>query len=126
MTNRLLVIDDELEIATFIRDVAVQCGFEVRVTTEAAAFRREYLAFKPDLIVLDLSIPGMDGVELLRFLADHACTAKLLIISGFDRKVRTAAQNLGDARGLRMVGNIPKPIRAAELRMLLAGFRPAA
>jgi len=80
----------------------------------------------PHLIALDLSIPGMDGVELLRFLADNSCRAKLLIVSGFDRKVRSAAENLGDARGLNMVGSIPKPIRANELRALLSGLHTAA
>lgn len=126
MTERLLIIDDEVDIAAFIEDVAAECGFEVRVTTHADEFKHAYVDFAPHLIALDLSIPGMDGVELLRFLADHSCRAKLLIVSGFDRKVRSAAENLGDARGLNMVGSIPKPIRANELRTLLSGLHTAA
>ena len=62
----------------------------------------------------------------MRFLADAECTARLLILSGFDRKVRNAAEQLGGARGLKMAGSIAKPLRIADLRTLLDGLRTAA
>jgi hypothetical protein len=47
-------------------------------------------------------------------------------MSGFDRKVRHAAENLGQARGLQMAGSVPKPLRMSDLRDLLDGLRKVA
>ena len=57
----------------------------------------------------------MDGVELLRFLADEGFRAPVLIISGFDRRVLDSAFRLGAALGLHMVGPLEKPTRLEEL-----------
>ena len=125
-SQRLLIIDDEFDIAVLVKEVAEDCGYDVRITVDSNSFKQTYASFAPDLIVLDLSLPGMDGVQLLRFLADAECTARLLILSGFDRKVRSAAEQLGGARGLKMVGSIAKPLRISDLRTLLDGLRTAA
>lgn len=125
-SQRLLIIDDEFDIAVLVKEVAEDCGYDVRITVNSNSFKQTYASFQPDLIVLDLSLPGMDGIQLLRFLADAECTARLLILSGFDRKVRNAAEQLGGARGLKMAGSIAKPLRIADLRTLLDGLRTAA
>lgn len=125
-SHRLLIIDDEFDIAVLVKEVAEECGYDVRITVDANSFKQTYISFAPDLIVLDLSLPGMDGIQLLRFLADTECQARLLILSGFDRKVRNAAEQLGGARGLKMAGSIAKPLRISDLRALLDGLRTAA
>jgi DNA-binding response OmpR family regulator len=125
-SHRLLIIDDEFDIAVLVKEVAEECGYDVRITVDSNSFKQTYISFAPDLIVLDLSLPGMDGVQLLRFLADTECQARLVILSGFDRKVRNAAEQLGGARGLKMAGSIAKPLRISDLRALLDGLRTAA
>ena len=52
---------------------------------------------------MDLGMP-VDGVELLRFLADEGFQGPVLIISGFDRRVLESAFRLGEAQGLNMAG----------------------
>jgi CheY-like chemotaxis protein len=123
---RLLVIDDEPDVGTFVARVAESCGYQTRAIELPGAFRAAYAEFKPDVVVLDLAIPGTDGIELLRDLADLGCKAQVLLISGFDRRVLESAERLGIARGLRMAGVISKPVRAAELRRLLANLSKAA
>jgi DNA-binding response OmpR family regulator len=123
--KRLLVIDDEFDLAILVKEVAEDCGYDARITVDANSFKQTYEAFQPDLIVLDLSLPGMDGVQLLRFLADRECKARLVIMSGFDRKVRGAAEELGHARGLDMAGSISKPLRVSDLRDFLNGLKAA-
>lgn len=121
-----LVIDDEPVIGRFIKSVAEGCGFDVFVTTEAEAFRQAFLGCRPQVIAMDLSMPDYDGVQLLRFLADHSCEAQILIISGFDRRVVETVTRLGGELSLNIAGSILKPIRAAELRSILAPLRHAA
>lgn len=112
---RLLLIDDEPALAEFLADAARATGFEPVITAEDGEFRNGFRANRPDMVALDLGMPGMDGVELLRFLADEDYKAPVLIVSGFDRRVLESAFRLGEALGLVMVGPIEKPVRLEEL-----------
>jgi PleD family two-component response regulator len=80
MSNRVLIVDDEAEICRFIGRVAQDCGYEVATAVTASQFLA-HLAINPSLIVLDLQMPDVDGIELLRHLADTASPAKVLIAS---------------------------------------------
>ncbi|MBU0723750.1 MAG: response regulator [Alphaproteobacteria bacterium] len=120
--NRLLLIDDDPDIGEFVRKVAEGAGYDVISTSDPATFKTSLDSFAPTVIMLDLAMPSMDGVELIRFLAERKCPARILIISGFDSKMLDAAHRLGDAHGLPMAGVVQKPVRVAELRQLLAGL----
>jgi DNA-binding response OmpR family regulator len=120
---RLLVIDDEPALAEFVAQVAKECGFRPMLTADDGAFREAFRAEKPDVVVLDLGMPGMDGVELLRFLAAEKNNAPVLIFSGFDRRVLESAFRLGEALGQRMVGPLEKPVRFQELERLLSELK---
>jgi DNA-binding response OmpR family regulator len=112
---RLLLIDDEPILAEFLADAARGCGFDPVITSEDAQFRDSFVADRPDMVALDLGMPGMDGVELLRFLADEDYRAPVLIVSGFDRRVLESAFRLGEALGLKMAGPVEKPVRLEVL-----------
>lgn len=116
---RLLLIDDEPALADFLARAAAGCGFEPVVTSEDAQFRDEFLSHRPDLVALDLGMPGMDGIELLRFLAEQDYRSPVLIVSGFDRRVLESAFRLGEALGLNMAGPLEKPVRLEELETML-------
>jgi CheY-like chemotaxis protein len=75
------------------------------------------------MVALDLGMPGMDGVELIRFLADQNYDAPVLIVSGFDRRVLESAIRLGEALGLTMVGPIEKPVRFEVLEETLSRLK---
>jgi DNA-binding response OmpR family regulator len=115
----LLLIDDEPFVGRFLAHAAEECGYRALATATADSFRREYRLLKPDVIALDLAMPGGDGVELLRFLAAEQCTAPVLIVSGFDRRVLESSMRLGEALGLHMVGPLVKPVLLAELEAVL-------
>jgi len=120
---RLLVIDDEPALAEFVAQVASECGFLPILTANDEEFREAVVAERPDMFALDLGMPGMDGVELLRFLAEQGSRAPVLIISGFDRRVLESAFRLGEALGLQMVGPLEKPVRFQELEQVLRELR---
>jgi DNA-binding response OmpR family regulator len=116
---RLLLIDDEPVLADFLASAARESGFEPVIAERDDEFRATFLAEQPDMVALDLGMPGMDGVELIRFLADEQYAAPVLIVSGFDRRVLESAFRLGEALGLNMVGPIEKPVRFETLQTLL-------
>lgn len=122
-TNRLLVVDDDAAISSLIAAAAMDCGYDALATTSAKDFKGGLLSFRPTLIGLDLSMPGEDGMELLRYLAENDCKAGILIVSGFDQRVLECAATLGKGRGLKMLGTIPKPFRLSTLRQLFDALR---
>ena len=121
MSDRLLIIDDEPEFSTFVRKVAEGCGYEVRTTTDPTEFCRLAREWHPTHIFLDLVMPQVDGVEILRFLAGDLSAARIFIMSGFDARVVDAARRLGTERGLDIGGTLQKPLRAKELATVLEG-----
>ena len=122
---RLLLIDDEPALAAFVAKAADMCGFTPVIAENDLQFRDSFLESRPKMVVLDLGMPGMDGVQLLRFVADEGFEDPVLIISGFDRRVLESAFRLGEALGLRMVGPLEKPARLEELEEILTKVRPS-
>ena len=120
---RLLLIDDEPALADFLANAARGCGFETAVTSNDAEFREQFLTSHPEMVALDLGMPGMDGVELLRFLANQEYRSPVLIVSGFDRRVLDSAFRLGEALGLTMAGPVEKPVRLENLEAVLGQLR---
>ena len=120
---RLLLIDDEPALADFLASAASESGFEPHVTERDDEFREAFLADRPQMVALDLGMPGMDGVELLRFLAEQDYRAPVLIFSGFDRRVLESAFRLGEALGLNMAGPVEKPVRFEILEQVLTELR---
>lgn len=119
---RLLMCDDEPQIGDFVRRIAEDLGYRVHFTARADGFAPLYREVRPDVVVLDLVMPDTDGIELLHFLAEEGSRAQIVLMSGFNPRMMDAAQLLGEAHSLRMAGVVAKPVRAAELRELLAGL----
>ena len=122
---KLIVIDDEIDLARFVSDVAVQAGFDVEQFNNAGVFKENYHQCA-DVIILDLVMPGIDGIEIIRYLAEIKCDALLILMSGFDSGVLHSAQTLASEHGLNFAGSLNKPFRAVELGEMLNGLSVAA
>ncbi len=114
----LLVVDDEPDIGAFVRDVARGVGYDAVATDDANEFPPLYSS-ETDVIVLDLAMPGIDGIELIRLLADNRSRASINLISGFDAGVLRSARELATGQGLRVIGTLTKPISIDDLESLL-------
>jgi len=117
--RRLLIVDDDLAITEVIREIATGQGFAVRIVTQPRDFDAAYSEFSPDVITLDLLMPELDGIELLTYLGKHHCRARIILLSGAEGTLLSAAQNIGVAGGLRIDGVLAKPTQIGELYKLL-------
>lgn len=122
---RLLIIDDDLAFSRMVKRVADPHGFDVVTTDDPASFRQTARSWSPTLIIMDLQMPGTDGIELLRDLALDKCKAEIVLSSGLDLRTLDAARHLGAERGLKMQGVLHKPIPLNELNELMARQKPA-
>ena len=120
---KLLLIDDEPALAAYLAEAARLSGYKPLVAIDDQDFKARLVAERPQMVALDLGMPGMDGVEMLRFLADERFAFPVLIISGFDRRVLESAFRLGEALGLQMVGPLEKPTRLDDIAAILNALR---
>lgn len=118
--KRLLVCDDEPAFGRYIKNVAESLGYAVCVTTEGTAFIDAYGGFNPTTIIVDMIMPGMDGNELILWLAQQKSAARLIIITGFTPDYATHAKILAEYKGLRPVTMLHKPVELELLRAALA------
>ena len=117
--NRLLIVDDHHSVAEVMAMIAAGCGYEVEVTDDPVKFVDRVVEWQPSHVMLDLQMPVMDGIQVLRALATRKLATKIIISSGVDVKVVEAARRLGLERGLDIATTVMKPFRAGELRRIL-------
>ena len=80
MNERILVVDDEADIAQLLHLNLTAEGFEVEVVTDARAAVPGAMSFRPDLVLLDVNMPDLDGLAVTRALRADALTASASII----------------------------------------------
>lgn len=118
-TSRLLILDDDPMIGTTIQVIAEASGAAAFLTTEPDAFFQALIDWHPTHVCTDLSMPTMDGLQVLAELAKRGCTAQIIISSGVGQRVLEAAARSGAEQGLQMGGVLPKPFTPTDLRRLL-------
>lgn len=118
--QRLLVIDDEPEFGEYVKRVAADLGFSVEVTQRASDFMELYRSFDPTVIVMDILMPQMDGIELVQWLAGNGCSARVILASGYNPRYAKAAETLAQEIGSLEVVTLQKPVRVPDLRAALA------
>ena len=118
--RRLLVVDDEPRFRDYVVRVATKLGYEVESAADGKEFMLLCEVFEPDVAVVDVVMPDIDGIEIVQWLAGKAVELHLVNVSGFTPRYATLAKMLGEARGLRSVTTLTKPVRMATLRKALS------
>ena len=109
---KILVLDDEPFMLKLLAHVLDELGFDSVLTCDNgrdALARVDAPATRPDLILLDLNMPTMDGVEFVRLLVEHDYAGSLVLVSGEDERVLQMAERLIKAHRIKVVGHLNKP-----------------
>lgn len=123
-TPRLLVIDDDPAVRRVVANVARGAGFLV-TDCDGGCDLDPCLEEHADMIILDLVMPGSDGIDIIERLAITHSSARLVLVSGQDRRVLASASRLASAHGLKVAAVFTKPFSNAELRACLHEQRGA-
>lgn len=117
MSKSLIVIDDDQVFAKLIATVARDEGFETAICNDA----RDYFKVEQNhsIMVLDLNMPTMDGVEVIRQLGKLGRRLHLILISGYDSGVLHSAEKLAQEHHLTVVGSLQKPLKLADFINML-------
>ena len=110
---QILIVDDEPDVCTVMRRALEAVGHTVDVAHDGAVALDKCRASAPDLIVLDLFMPGCDGIETMIALNRAAIDVKLIVISGGG--LRESSRFLTIAHMLGAANVLAKPIRLAVL-----------
>jgi two-component system alkaline phosphatase synthesis response regulator PhoP len=93
--QRILVVEDDMQIARNLRDYLEVAGYEVTAVGEGSAALASVRADKPDLLVLDLGLPGMDGLDVARELRRHSGVPIVMLTARGEESDRIVGLELG-------------------------------
>lgn len=123
--QRILVVDDDRAVRTLIQRMLTNLGassVDVASSGEGALARFEDVSCAPQLLICDLEMPDMDGVQLLRHLAQRDFRTPLVLMGDADDRVLDGARNLAKNHGLLVLGAIRKPLTPDRLTRVLGRF----
>ena len=81
--KRILVVDDEESIRELYRAELAEEGYEVDLAGDGLQALRRLDAFRPDLVTLDVKMPGIDGIETLRRIRSMHPTVPVILVTAF-------------------------------------------
>ena len=93
--KRILVVEDESRIAQLVRDYLEHAGFEVVVASDGEVALAEARRARPDLVVLDLGLPGRDGLDVARSLRQTSNVPIVMLTARGDETDRIVGLELG-------------------------------
>ncbi|HUP17187.1 MAG TPA: response regulator transcription factor [Acidimicrobiia bacterium] len=94
-THRLLVVDDEPTVRDVVSRYLQRDGYEVRVAVDGPDARQSLADFRPDLVVLDIMLPGDSGLEILREIRQRGDLPVILLTARAEESDRLAGLELG-------------------------------
>ena len=118
--HRILIVDDNRVAANSLaRLLTEQCQLDVKVSYDGLSALETVKSFSPQVILLDLDLPGMDGYEVARILKDQASTSGISIVavSGWGQ-----AEDLRHARDVGIDRHLLKPVDLRTLTHVLADY----
>ena len=92
---KVLVVDDEMKIARLVRDYLTEAGFDVALASTGPAAVAAVRSDRPDLVILDLGLPGMDGYDVTRNIRGQSTIPIIMLTARSEETDRIVGLELG-------------------------------
>jgi CheY-like chemotaxis protein len=119
MPKKILVVDDENSITKIVDKIASSLGFIVRTLNDPAVAFQTFEEFKPDVLILDLMMPDIDGIDILNLVLAAGTGAKIVVMSGYGKSYLQLGKAVGEFHDHPDITTLAKPFRRADLIALL-------
>ena len=119
MAKKLLVIDDQTGITQVVEMIARQLGLETQSLNSSGQATETFIAFKPDILMLDMIMPEKDGIDVLNEILLTGIPVKVVLTSGFSESYLRLAEGVARFHDNPNVSILRKPFRREELLNLL-------
>lgn len=116
----LYIVDDDIEFSLLLSDISSPHVPELKVFHDPVTFFSDIELTAKDIVILDIKMPKMDGIEVLRELADKRISSSLILISGVESGVLNSTAMLAKELGLNIAAQLPKPFTPQKLVDVLA------
>lgn len=127
VTPHILVLDDEPFMHKLLAHMLGSLGFTAVTTCDngtAALQQVDAADNPPNLILLDLNMPDMDGIEFVRKLVEHHYSGSLILVSGENERMLQMTEKLVQAHQITVLGHLNKPVSLAGLARVVAKWQP--
>jgi DNA-binding response OmpR family regulator len=116
MSTRILIVDDEPNIVLSLEFLMEQAGFEVAVAADGEAALAQLAAFRPDLVLLDIMLPRLNGYEVCQRMRAHPDWSRIKVVM-----LSAKGRELEVSKGLALGANayVTKPFSTRELMALV-------
>ncbi|HNF14518.1 MAG TPA: EAL domain-containing response regulator [Leptospiraceae bacterium] len=113
--KKALIVDDDTEIIECIASVLTELGSDEIIQISNSMKLQENYGNDLDLLVIDLFMPELDGIEILRYLGEMKSRSFIILISGQSKQVLASAERIARAYGLNVLGTLAKPFSINSL-----------
>ncbi len=126
-TSRILIVDDD----EFMRRLLQISCRKVSTSVEVAASGHDAMRFfeqtdtHPDIVILDLKMPDIDGVQFSRMLSEMAFTGGVILVSGTEERILQTTSALLRRQHIDVLGYLNKPVSSDQLQQLLTSWQPS-
>ncbi|MCR5138141.1 MAG: response regulator transcription factor [Oscillospiraceae bacterium] len=95
MSKRALIVEDDANIAELLRLYLVKDGFDVMIASDGNKAEGDFDLFQPDVVLLDIMLPGKDGNEILRAIREKASTPVIMLTAKGETQDKVGSLELG-------------------------------
>jgi len=118
----IFIVDDDPSIGEMLRDFFQMMGLDATMYCQASRLFKDKGDLSTSLLLLDLQMPEMDGIEVMRQLVKHQFSPDIILMSGFDTSVLHSAEQLAQEHELNVIATLTKPITYTTFQSIIHNY----